>query len=542
MQEKKRNIIIQEICHQTYFNNNQLIIPIQEQKPMTTCIEIVQRRLIKSISRIRGASQNTIEQLKNTQQNLQYPIQPQTQIQRKDVPNQVDQDFQAINPYAQQKEVNFKPQVNQLITQEQRKYKDDVKIYYNQLNYKQYQPLKGNIDQNQQQKQQFQKTTVQQTQIQTEQYKAQQQQKQFTYTQVVEQNQQQLNLGDSNLKSPNKKHIKIQQHNQELHQIRIVNEERDQFLKHFMTQIKNTLQNYGGIQIVKQSSEERKRGNKSSREAGQQTQFNRNQGQQNQPYQEVQQPKKPKIVEIQSNIQLQNSILRKDQNERLLFTQQQQFYQQQFQQNSPQQKSKQRIQIKEVKIQEPKHNEDIQPDRKQPNAQKGYYDSKSHNHIKNTQQKVQHQQVNRRDHQYINQTQVQIQQQNYQNDGRHRALSDLQQRRRIEYRPGMVITDDLVNQMTPEEIYEYFTQLDLENQLGLKSKIIVLENKRVQINTADSCAICLEDIQPQKEAVDIKLDCNHQFHYVCIKQWLQKSKFCPVCKKQVDCGTNQNIQ
>ncbi|CAD8152923.1 unnamed protein product [Paramecium octaurelia] len=542
MQVKKKNIIIQEICPESYFNNQKLIIPIQELKPQKTYQQNPYQKQEQLIQQ-QNIGLKTFEQPKNTQQNLQYPIQQQTQIQRKDVPNQVEQIFLPINPNAQQKEVDSKRELNQLITSEQEKYKNDVKIYYNDLNYKQNLPFQSNNDQNQQYKQQIQKTIEQQAQIKAEQSKAKQYEKQQTQTNFVEQNQQYLNHGNPNIHSPNKKLIKIEQPNQEQQQQRNKNEERNQFLKYFMTQ--TTLNKYVGLRIVKQSSEERKKDNQSFREYDQinyyqkqtydQMQFNRYQGQKYQPHQQGIQPYKPKIVEIQQNVELNHTNLRKQEFERGLILQQQQFFQQQLKKNSPQQQNKQRIQINEVKTQEPKNNQDIQPGQKQ-----AYYNSKSNNNIKNTQQKVQYNQAKRQDFTNVNQTQVQIQQ--FNQIGRLRALSDLEQRRRFEYKPGMVITDEIVNLMTPEEIYEYFTYLDLENQIGLRSKIIVLENKRVQINTPDSCAICLEEIQPQKEAVDIKLDCNHQFHYVCIKQWLQKSKFCPVCKEQVNCGADQKIK
>ncbi|CAD8066855.1 unnamed protein product [Paramecium sonneborni] len=101
------------------------------------------------------------------------------------------------------------------------------------------------------------------------------------------------------------------------------------------------------------------------------------------------------------------------------------------------------------------------------------------------------------------------------------------------YQPGIIITDQQVNQMSPEEIYEYFTQLDQQNQVGLQSKINLLDNQRVKVSATENCPICMEDIQPQKEAVDIRLDCNHLFHYDCIKQWLLQQKFCPICKERI---------
>ncbi|GJQ08668.1 hypothetical protein GpartN1_g1506.t1 [Galdieria partita] len=45
------------------------------------------------------------------------------------------------------------------------------------------------------------------------------------------------------------------------------------------------------------------------------------------------------------------------------------------------------------------------------------------------------------------------------------------------------------------------------------------------------CVICLEDFE--KGCFVRVLSCTHMFHSVCLRQWLTKSVYCPLCKKHV---------
>ena len=48
-----------------------------------------------------------------------------------------------------------------------------------------------------------------------------------------------------------------------------------------------------------------------------------------------------------------------------------------------------------------------------------------------------------------------------------------------------------------------------------------LENK--------SCVICLEIFKEKEEIYELK--CKHIYHLDCLKKWLEKSRFCPVCRE-----------
>eukprot|EP01119_Soliformovum_irregulare_P012541 TRINITY_DN3267_c0_g1_i1.p1 TRINITY_DN3267_c0_g1~~TRINITY_DN3267_c0_g1_i1.p1 ORF type:complete len:352 (-),score=48.99 TRINITY_DN3267_c0_g1_i1:60-1115(-) len=47
-----------------------------------------------------------------------------------------------------------------------------------------------------------------------------------------------------------------------------------------------------------------------------------------------------------------------------------------------------------------------------------------------------------------------------------------------------------------------------------------------------SCAICLMDYETGDEVR--YLPCNHQFHKLCVDQWLRTNKACPFCKRDID--------
>lgn len=48
------------------------------------------------------------------------------------------------------------------------------------------------------------------------------------------------------------------------------------------------------------------------------------------------------------------------------------------------------------------------------------------------------------------------------------------------------------------------------------------------------CHICLEGLEKKK---NVTLECEHVFHYKCIKTWLGYKKSCPTCHKNVDLGS-----
>ncbi|KAG8474728.1 hypothetical protein CXB51_031448 [Gossypium anomalum] len=93
-----------------------------------------------------------------------------------------------------------------------------------------------------------------------------------------------------------------------------------------------------------------------------------------------------------------------------------------------------------------------------------------------------------------------------------------------------------VDNMSYEEL------LDLEEQIGdvstgLSEETIManLRRRKYQPITvqppaeAEPCCICQEDYVNGEELG--KLDCGHDFHFNCIKQWLVQKNSCPVCKK-----------
>ena len=45
------------------------------------------------------------------------------------------------------------------------------------------------------------------------------------------------------------------------------------------------------------------------------------------------------------------------------------------------------------------------------------------------------------------------------------------------------------------------------------------------------CNICLDEYKVGDKIS--YLPCFHYFHYICIKEWIKKSKQCPLCKNEI---------
>ena len=47
----------------------------------------------------------------------------------------------------------------------------------------------------------------------------------------------------------------------------------------------------------------------------------------------------------------------------------------------------------------------------------------------------------------------------------------------------------------------------------------------------EECPICLEPIDDDKDSSTLK--CNHKYHKVCLKMWLDRKPICPLCRMDV---------
>jgi hypothetical protein len=80
----------------------------------------------------------------------------------------------------------------------------------------------------------------------------------------------------------------------------------------------------------------------------------------------------------------------------------------------------------------------------------------------------------------------------------------------------------LENQIKMEKNRELIKQL-LKNILFPK-----IFNKEIIVNDCENCSICLDAFEPEKSLVSIT-QCNHVFHYECIKEWIEKNVLNPLC-------------
>ncbi|CAD8057565.1 unnamed protein product [Paramecium sonneborni] len=92
-----------------------------------------------------------------------------------------------------------------------------------------------------------------------------------------------------------------------------------------------------------------------------------------------------------------------------------------------------------------------------------------------------------------------------------------------------------VNQMNQEQIYQYFSNLLINEDHGYTEDQInqkLYQNFQIQVedNTIDICVICQESFTQETFTTDKQLPCSHLFHVDCLQGWLKRSKNCPICK------------
>ncbi|KAH7529105.1 hypothetical protein FEM48_Zijuj05G0149100 [Ziziphus jujuba var. spinosa] len=68
------------------------------------------------------------------------------------------------------------------------------------------------------------------------------------------------------------------------------------------------------------------------------------------------------------------------------------------------------------------------------------------------------------------------------------------------------------------------------------SRVSIEELERVKVEgclneEGGCCSVCLDDLETG--CVATRMPCSHVFHGDCIVEWLQKSKYCPLCRFQM---------
>ncbi|XP_065875813.1 probable E3 ubiquitin-protein ligase RHG1A [Euphorbia lathyris] len=93
-------------------------------------------------------------------------------------------------------------------------------------------------------------------------------------------------------------------------------------------------------------------------------------------------------------------------------------------------------------------------------------------------------------------------------------------------------TDPDIDEMSYEELLELEERMGTVST-GLSNDVILANLKHNKYPLASSsedvqCCICQEEF---KKGEDVgKLECSHEYHYDCIRQWLAQKNNCPICK------------
>ncbi|OIW11939.1 hypothetical protein TanjilG_02146 [Lupinus angustifolius] len=70
-----------------------------------------------------------------------------------------------------------------------------------------------------------------------------------------------------------------------------------------------------------------------------------------------------------------------------------------------------------------------------------------------------------------------------------------------------------------------------EMRLNIRKLKLVISNGTLKNQIDKKCTICQEEYEGGEELG--KLNCEHKYHFQCIKQWLVHKNFCPICKHEV---------
>lgn len=102
--------------------------------------------------------------------------------------------------------------------------------------------------------------------------------------------------------------------------------------------------------------------------------------------------------------------------------------------------------------------------------------------------------------------------------------------------PENLITKEMIEIAIKDGILNY-DEDDLINHIPVKYLTIQFKHTKI-INTEDDCPICLCN----EGSAWCKLECNHRFHYDCIKQTLKNRNTCPYCIREINITTKLNTQ
>ncbi|KAK4433778.1 E3 ubiquitin-protein ligase MBR2 [Sesamum alatum] len=78
-------------------------------------------------------------------------------------------------------------------------------------------------------------------------------------------------------------------------------------------------------------------------------------------------------------------------------------------------------------------------------------------------------------------------------------------------------------------------QINITRDGGLSEKLILKYLKTMDCCSVNNdgepkiCVVCQDDLCQENSRIGV-LDCGHEYHASCIRQWLQQKNICPLCK------------
>lgn len=81
--------------------------------------------------------------------------------------------------------------------------------------------------------------------------------------------------------------------------------------------------------------------------------------------------------------------------------------------------------------------------------------------------------------------------------------------------------------------YDHNFNIMIENNENTNYQTINPANQLIVVESSDpekECIICFEKMGE----IECRLNCNHSYHYNCIKEWVEKKNTCPECRSLID--------
>jgi hypothetical protein len=95
------------------------------------------------------------------------------------------------------------------------------------------------------------------------------------------------------------------------------------------------------------------------------------------------------------------------------------------------------------------------------------------------------------------------------------------------------MTVEMVVSRAPPAVRDFLARCEVSDESLQATKLVLKHTAWADDVSADTCAICLEDLGPDERVAGLR--CGHGFHQKCLMRWLGRpgTSGCPLCREAV---------